>query len=848
MQKVERFIEKFVPENYHLFLEINRKDKTFKGIVKISGNAVQKTISLHQKDLKIESVKADYEPVPFTVDNKDDAIHIELGKTGEFTISVEFSGNITDNMVGMYPSYYTENGEKKEVISTQLASHFGRQVFPSVDEPAAKATFDLAIKFDQKDGEIVIANMPEINVENRKETGIWTFDTTPKMSTYLLAFAIGDLQSTISKTKNGTEVGIFATKVHPKKSMDFALDIAIRSIEFYEDYFGVKYPIPQSYHVALPDFSAGAMENWGLITYREIYLLVNNNSTVSSRQNTALVIAHEVAHQWFGNLVTMEWWDDLWLNESFANMMEYVAMDAIEPTWNIIENFQTTGVGSALTRDATDGVQSVHVDVSHPDEINSLFDPAIVYAKGSRLMHMIRRLLGDENFSKGLSAYFEKFKYGNTVGEDLWNELNKVSGKDISALMKGWLDQPGYPVVDVKVENDTLIISQKQFFIGKHEEKNRLWHIPLNANWKEIPEILTEERVEIANYSKLKAENKGALRLNTENTVHCIISYKDELFEDLLSEFDTLDKISKLQILQDLTFLAEGGEIPYAQLLKLLPLVTGETSYIVSAAVSKIISNLKRFIDEGSEIEKAFKNTVKKVFQSNFDRLGFEAKAGETDDDEIVRQYALSAMLYADDEKAVQKASEIFEQYKGNLEQIPAPIRFNVLANQMKHHETDELVDQYFNLYVETLDFNFKGQLSLALSETKSARTLDKVIESLKNKDIIKPQNLAMSWYGPFLNKNFAQQKMWDWSRNNWDWIMEALGGDMSFDRLVIYPSLYFKTRTRLEEYKAFFKPHLNDVAISRSIKMGINDIEARVSLIEKEKSAVEKAIQELEF
>ncbi len=843
MQEVERFIKKFVPEHYQLFLDINRKNKTFEGRVAVTGNALEKTVLLHQKDLEIKAVTADGAVVPFTVDNENDSVAVTLQNAGAAALVVEFAGTITDNMTGMYPSYYTENGVKKEVISTQFESHFARQVFPCVDEPAAKASFDLSIRFDQTDDDIVISNMPEMNRDERKKTGVWQFETTPKMSVYLLAFAIGDLQSSLAQTKNGTKVGVFATKVHPAKSMEFALDIAVRSIEFYEDYFGVKYPLAHSYHVALPDFSAGAMENWGLITYREVNLLVDDNSTVSSRQQVALVIAHEVAHQWFGNLVTMAWWDDLWLNESFANMMEYVAVDAIKPSWNIIENFQAGGVGYALTRDATAGVQSVHVDVSHPDEINSLFDPAIVYAKGSRLMHMLRRWLGDADFSKGLSNYFERFKYGNTIGKDLWTELNKVSGKDVERFMNGWLEQSGYPVLTVAVENDTLVIAQKQFFIGKKDEQKRQWLVPLNSNWKGIPDTLTEERIEIPNYTKLKAENNGALRLNTDNTAHYIVNYTGELFDAIESEYNTLDKLSRLQLLQDAALLAEGNEIPYDRLVGLLPLVKHETSYLVNTAASKIISNIKRFIDEGSETEKAFKRIVKGVFQANFDRLGFIAKDGETDDDEIVRQLTLSAMLYADDEAAVTQASELFEQYKNDLEAIPAAIRAVVLANQMKHHETDSLVDTYFDLYAKTLDFNFKRQLSVALSETKSSATLEKTFAALQNKDVIKPQDVAMSWYGPLLAKDYTQQKMWDWSRKNWDWILKVLGGDMSFDKFVIYPAMYFKTRERLEEYKTFFTPQMSNAAISRSIGMGITEIEARVVLIEKEKAAVEKAI-----
>ena len=550
MQAVKHFIETFVPEHYDLFLDLNRADKTFSGKVTITGEAKTSKISLHQKDWTVESVEVAGQARPFTLDKDNEALYIELEATGSVVVTINYTGKITDNMTGIYPSYYTVDGVKKEIISTQFESHFAREAFPSVDEPEAKATFDLALKFDQAEGELALSNMPEIDVENRKATGVWKFETTPRMSSYLLAFAAGDMQGITAKTKNGTLVGVYATKAHPESNLEFALDIAVRCIEFYEEYYGVKYPIPQSLHVALPDFSAGAMENWGLVTYREIYLLVDENSTALSRQTVALVVAHELAHQWFGNLVTMKWWDDLWLNESFANMMEYVSVDAIEPSWKIFEDFQTSGAPYALKRDATDGVQSVHVEVKHPDEINTLFDGAIVYAKGSRLMHMLRRWLGDDAFRKGLGAYFEKHQYGNTIGRDLWDALSQASGRDVAAFMDAWLEQPGYPVVTAKVENDCLILTQKQFFIGEHEDKGRLWPVPLNSNWQGLPDTLTTERLEIPNYAALAAQNEGALRLNTENTAHYITDYQGELLDALLNNLSSL--VNAKQIICDI--------------------------------------------------------------------------------------------------------------------------------------------------------------------------------------------------------------------------------------------------------------------------------------------------------
>lgn len=843
METVEQFIEKFIPENYNIFLDINRSEKTFVGNVAISGEALDNHISLHQKNLRIDSVKLDNQELSYRLDDANEALHIDLPETGTMTLILEFAGKITDNMTGIYPSYYTVEGRKKEVISTQFESHFAREAFPSIDEPEAKATFDLSIKFDQEENEIVSSNMPEINQDLRKETGVWTFKTTPRMSSYLLAFAIGDLQGKTAKTQNGTEVGIFSTKAHPLSSLDFSLDIAVRIIEFYESYYGVKYPIPLSYHVALPDFSAGAMENWGLVTYREVYLLVDENSTALSRQQVALVVAHELAHQWFGNLVTMKWWDDLWLNESFANMMEYVSLDAIEPNWNIFEDFQTTGVPLALQRDATDGVQSVHVTVNHPDEINTLFDPAIVYAKGSRLMHMLRRWLGDKDFASGLNRYFETFQYGNTVGRDLWKALSDASGKNVANFMDAWLEQPGYPVVTACVENDTLILTQKQFFIGEHEDKGRIWQIPLNSNWEGIPDLLTTERLEIPNFSELATVNKSAFRLNTENTAHYITNYEGILLDDVMANLHDLDKTSKLQLIQDRRLLAESGQISYAELIPLLLKLKDETSHMVVTAMVQVTNGLSKFIDEGTASEEDFKALIEAIHAYNFERLGFEKISGESDEDEFVRQSVLNAMIYAENTIAVDKAKIIFEEYKEDIESIPASIRLYILINQIRQFESEELVKLYLDTYVKTNNGVFRRQLAQALSYTQDSKNIQYLLDGLKDKDIVKPQDLAMSWYHPLLSRSFTQEVTWTWARENWEWIKATLGGDMSFDKFVIYPANIFKTEKRLEEYKAFFEPQLNDLSISRNIMMGIKEISARINLISREKELVEETL-----
>ena len=255
MAEFTHFYETFQPSHYNLYIDINRETKLISGLSTITGEAKTTEISIHPKYLTINSVKVADQDVPFTVNNDQDAIKIILPTTGEVTVAIDYTAPLTDTMMGIYPSYYELDGVKKQLIGTQFETNAARQAFPCVDEPEAKATFDVAIKFDEHEGETVLGNMPEIKIEN----GVHYFDTTVRMSTYLIAFAFGDMQAKETTTKSGVKIGVFATKAHKANELDFALDIAKRSIEFYEDFYQTPYPLPHSWQLALPDFSAGKL-------------------------------------------------------------------------------------------------------------------------------------------------------------------------------------------------------------------------------------------------------------------------------------------------------------------------------------------------------------------------------------------------------------------------------------------------------------------------------------------------------------------------------------------------------------------------------------------------------------
>ncbi len=834
-----RFYEKFQPVHYDIYLDIDRAAKHFKGITTIKGNAVDTKIALHQKFLNVASVQADGQDVPFSFSDHQEAIQLELPHSGDVELKVVYDAKLTDTMMGIYPSYYTVAGQKKQLIGTQFETTAARQAFPGIDEPEAKATFSLAIKYDEQPGETIIANMPEDHVEN----GVHYFQETVKMSTYLVAFAFGELQSKFAKTKSGVEIGVFSTKAHQPKELDFSLDIAKRAIEFYEDFYQTPYPLPQSYQLALPDFSAGAMENWGLVTYREAYMLLDpDNTTLNQKRLIATVITHELAHQWFGDLVTMKWWDDLWLNESFANMMEYVAVDALEPEWNVWEMFQTSEVPMALQRDATDGVQSVHVAVDDPAEIDTLFDGAIVYAKGARMLVMVRALLGDDAMRKGLKNYFAAHQYGNATGADLWQALGEASGMNVGQIMESWLEHPGYPVVEVKVEDGKLMLSQQQFFIGDGEEKSRLWQIPLNANYNQAPAIFSEQSLVLGDYAQLRKQNGRPFRVNVGDNSHVIVKYDETLLNDILDHLDELGAIDQLQLLQDLRLLAEGRQISYAQIVPLLSRFKDSRSGIVNEMLYYVANSLKNFVQPAAKTERQLQQLFDQLSVKQVQRLGWLSQKDESNDDQLTRPIVLSAALYAQNRDTIKQAQALFDQYQDHLADLPADVRGLVLANEVKNYGSQELFDTLLADYQKTADAGFKQDICAALTKTQDDQLIAQLIDRFEDADTIKPQDLR-AWFRGVLANDHGQQAAWDWIQQEWSWLEKTVGGDMEFPTYITVISRIFKTAQRLAEFKRFFTPKENDPMLKREIQMDEKVIASRVELIESEQAAVNAAI-----
>ena len=834
MTKVPRLLDTFTPNHYNLTLDLTRaEEKEFSGTVIISGESTSESISLHSKGLTIQSATIDNQPADVSFGEFDELrlFQPEL-KSGNHIVCINFSGNITDAMHGLYPCYFTHDGVKKQLFATQFESHHAREVFPCVDEPAAKAEYDLTLV--TRTGITVLGNMPVKSEEENSDSLTTTFEKTPRMSSYLLAFVIGELHKKSARTKSGVEVNAWATPAQNENTLDFALDIATRSIDFYDEYFGVKYPLPKSDHVALPDFSSGAMENWGLITYRESCLLADPELTPeSSRRFIATVIAHELSHQWFGNLVTMNWWNDLWLNESFANMMEYVAIDALHPEWRMWEDFATNEVTAALRRDSLDGVQSVQADVNHPDEISTLFDPAIVYAKGGRLLVMVRKLIGEEAFRAGLKSYFEKFAYKNTVGNDLWQELELASGQPIVNLMNAWISQPGLPVISVSNSHNTVILSQERFFIGEHQPSDTLWPIPLFANQPLDVKILDQKETTVS--------IEKPLQLNCGLSAHFVTKYDESTREYLLKNITELPTLDKICILQDATILARAGFENSASLLPLALSLKTETNEKVFGMAAGALTELRKFVDDNDAARDSLKRISGEFARATFEELGWDGKDGESDDDRERRTTALSLMMYSEDKEVLNEAKTRFDSNK--LEDLPTEIRALIISTNVRHFETPEMIENLFATYKNTPSNDLQNDIAIGLTSTKNPETAEKILTNIKDSNVIRPQD-ASRWFVYLIRTRESRQIAWNWLKENWVWVEDTFGEDKSYDDFIRYAATALLTTDELNDFQQFSEPMENIPALARTIKLGITEISARVELIERDKADVLSALQ----
>lgn len=851
MKKVKRLYDQFKPTNYVLDLRPNKDDMTFTGKVVISGHKTgrpSQRLTFHQKDLSFDKASVVYKGKKnkevITIDrinnhNSFDEVRLHADRLlfpGDYEVTLEFSGVITRAMNGMYPCDFTIDGTDKMLIATQFESHHAREVFPCIDEPEAKSTFDLILTTPSD--EVVIANTPIKKQEKLKSDTkkmITHFERTPHMSTYLLAFIYGELEYLEAKTDKGVVVRTYATPENVKFTK-FALDTAVKCLDFYSDYFGIDYPLEKCDMIALPDFASGAMENWGAITYREQALLVDpDNTSLSSKQYVAMVVAHELTHQWFGNLVTMQWWTDLWLNEGFATWFEYLAVDHLYPKWKMWTQFAVDEQQQALKLDALEHTHPVQVDVNHPDEIRTIFD-SISYSKGASVIHMLYHYLGAKDFQTGLQYYLKKHSYKNTTTHDLWDALEEASEKPVRSFMHAWTSQSGYPLVHVEANDTSLTVSQERFILNpatKHVDNN-LWPVPLLSDLDELPDTLDSKTANIDNIrtdsSKLNVGGSGFYR-TTYNATHLQrLSVKIKKGQ--------LDPLDRLGVLADMTEAAKAGKTDATEVLHLLKSFANEDDNAVWDIIAGLLGSLRVVMDD-EKVREDMKPFVRKLVAKELKRLGMKSSPNESHFDRLLRPTILGMAAASDEKSVVDFALTMFAEMH-SPEDVATELRTTGPRTSARNSSLDpDLRGVVYGTAARTggeAEFNkllamhnsssFSEErlnICAALSGFKQPELIDRAL-ALIDTEAVRLQDVAY-WLAYSFSNRYAREKTWNWMVSHWDWLEKNMGNDLSFYRMPIYAARGYSDEKFLATYKKFFGKVLSP-AFDRSYNQGIEMIQ----------------------
>ncbi len=812
---MERLLENFKPDNYKIELRINKYTEKVQGRVTITGEKFGEKLKLHAKRLKVINVEVNGSRKEFK--HEDDILEIFDVENGVNVIDIKYGFDIAHDMEGVYLSTYEFEGKEERIVSTQFESHYAREGFPCIDEPEAKATFDLKI-IDTDDTDIILGNMPKkservleytsVDPDESPEGGVTLnktvkrkiveFETTPKMSTYLLAFVIGHFKSETTVNKHGVEVTTYAALNQPESMLTFPNQIAADALDFYDDLFDVPYPLPKMDQVAIPDFEAGAMENWGLVTYREVCLLADENTPKSHNEYVATVITHELSHQWFGDLVTMKWWDNLWLNESFANMMQFYCADHLHPEWKIWQDFFTDDCLAALSRDALPGVQSVQQEVHSPEEIATLFDGAIVYAKGARLMFMLMRLMGERSFFAGLKEYFKKHQYGNTTGDDLWNALQPHAKFNVKEFMDAWILQPGYPM---------LTDDDQQRFLLNGGTDDTTWPLP---------------------------------KITDDMSGHYIINLSSQEFDKKVANFDNLNLEQRLRLLIDRHLLSRTPIVSTGSLMDLLPKFKDETSEPIFGIVAGIMNSLKVFAAPDTEYYPKLKRYIYNIIENNLKRLGVEVKKGEDPNDTKLREIILGFALYSEDEATTDALAKLWNK---DLDEIDSEIRGDVITAKLRKDDEKDF-DYLLERYQKESNPTIKSEILSTIADAKRPEHIETLIGLLEKPEVVRPQD--HSYLSAYLLSNFwAREKAYDWLYENWDYIYTIVS-DKSMDDYVRIMAARVRTMEQADRFFEFFDKRKDDPTIKRSIEVAHVDIMARLRWIKDDAPSVHERLENI--
>jgi puromycin-sensitive aminopeptidase len=770
----------------HLEARLGRED--FSGQVTIALDLREPTeaIDLHARDLSITRVElsagGQSHVATVTLDPDNERAILQFAQAlppGEASLCLTFNGKISETLKGLYLA----QNRPEQLLCTQCEATDARAIFPCFDEPAFKAQF--AFEITTAPEAIVLANGPLLSTTDNGTTRTWKFAPTKLMSSYLVALVIGDLASTEEQTVNGIPLRVWAMRGKEQLGK-FALEYTARLLPWYEDYFGAPYHYDKYDQVAVPGFAAGAMENSGLVLFRqELLIMAPESSSWRQQKSIAHVIAHEFAHMWFGNLVTMQWWDDLWLNEAFAEWMSYRVISELSPDYRLWEDFEGDQ-NYALGADALESTHAIYSPVETPSQAQELFD-AITYLKGCAVLRMLENFLGADAFRAGLRTYMQEFAEQNAKGADLWRHLQAASQQPVNQIMESWILQAGHPSVTAILEDldggHQLRLSQKRFFSNPkaQSDNEQLWLVPLVIRYADeagthiIRHVLAEARETLTlqvigelHWCYLNTDQIGFYRQNLTGT----------LLNKMLAHLDELSASEQMGFLGNQWALTRSGDQPITQFLDVLTALAARTAhYNVLFEIVEHLHTLERMVEdlEDSSILDHFRQWANNLFEERMKKLGFEPSPGENTEVSQQRISVINAMTtLAHNPEAVAQARILAAREADDPQSVDPNLAATVVAVNAQFGDA-ETFKKHVNIYQERKASAAPPQTVTRYVYSFSAfRAPDLVHQTLSLLDEgIAPREALEPILGQMLRARHAQLAGWQYVKSNWPTIKE---------------------------------------------------------------------------
>ena len=838
------------PSKYRIKLQPDLKNFTFDGeqsvdllILEATSTIVLNSIDLEISNTTLHANGTTLTSKSVTIDKDAETATLDFGETiqpGDARLEMVFTGELNDKLMGFYRSEYTsQDGETRYLATTQFEPTDARRAFPCWDEPAKKATFEVTLVFS--DEYQAVSNTPVVE-EGAPGPGLKSvrFAETPIMSTYLLVFIVGNLTSIEERAAGGTTVGVWTTPGKEDQA-SFALDTSVKLLSYFNEYFGIPYPLPKLDHIAIPDFAAGAMENWGAVTYRETALLVDpDNSSAGTRQRVAEVIAHEMAHMWFGDLVTMEWWDDLWLNESFASWMGNKAVDWLFPEWEMWTQFVNMDTNRALSLDGLKNSHPIEQAVKNPAEVSQLFD-AISYSKGASVIRMLENFLGEESFRKGLNRYLSSHMYDNARTEDLWSALETESGRPVTAIMNSWVKQMGYPVLQVESDRTggqtTLSVTQERFVYDRllgdgepdSDSDNEVWRVPVSASQgseESAVTVMDGRQTQI----DVPGSGDGWVKLNPLQTGFFRVNYSTEDWQRLVPAIESLElhATDRLGVQNDAYALSRAGLLPVTQFLSLAQAYKNEGDASVWSDLASNLRDIEQLISDEA-IHPAYQGFAREIFGPAARKIGWEPESGEGHLDALLRSTVLSQAGSYHDPGVTAQASERFQKYLQDRETLAPDLRGVVFALAAQSGGKD-VYDQIWGLEGETDLAEEKIRLLMSLTRFQRPELLNSTLaDSLSAK--VRSQDSITLVAGVAANPK-GRDLAWEFVKDNWaEFDRRYGGGGFGLMRLVSICS-HFNSQEKADEVDSFFAEHPTPAA-ERTIRQALERVRLNIKWLE---------------